>query len=280
MLIVLLGLVVLLIGVLVWREPELRRWLTTVALRREGTVRAALGRFQPRDIQRQALALTKEKALVSIGYAHLPTDITVLLNPEDLERLGAARDHICTELAAHVAELDGGSAGGEVIFLLAAKPHVELDADRSIQPGTVGIAVAWLEGTSALTALLPTEHASTDQGDAPRVAITVDDTEPVEVALSGRMAIGRAPTSAIPINHPSISRNHAVLAVDDDSAVTITDLGSRNGVEVPRVGRLEPDTPVRISTGEALHLGRHVRLELLAGPTQAHRPSWEDTGAT
>jgi hypothetical protein len=142
MLFVLLLIVLVLASVLVLREPEIRRWLATVLRRREGTVRAALGRFHPRDIQRQALALIKEKALVSIGYAHLPTDITVLLSAEDYERLGTAAGHVSRELAEHVAALDGTDAGGETTYLLAAAPQIKLQAGPGVAPGAVDIAVA------------------------------------------------------------------------------------------------------------------------------------------
>jgi dual specificity MAP kinase phosphatase len=86
------------------------------------------------------------------------------------------------------------------------------------------------------------------------------------------MTIGRAPGSAIPINHTSVSRHHAVLSVDEDSVVTITDLASRNGVEVGRLGRIAAEAPVRLQTGDTVSLGRHVRLEFLAGSTVAYTP--------
>jgi hypothetical protein len=274
--VVLVGIILLLFGVLLFREPELRRWGARVARRREGTIRAAVGRFQPRDIQRQALALIKEQSQVSIGYAHLPSDVTVFLNPDDLERLGAAREHVTRELAEQITQLDKKSAGGEVVYLLAARPQVKLEA-APLNHGTVEIAPAWLEGTSPLTAMLPTDAAGPDP-TAPRLRIEPDGSEPTEVVLSGRMTIGRAPASTIPINHEGISRDHAVIEVDDDCEVTITDLGSLNGVEIGKVGRIRPKAPVRIEPGEVVRLGRHVRLELVSEKTEVQPTRGEGHG--
>lgn len=275
-LVVLVGIILLLVGVLLFREPELRRWVASVARRREGTIRAAVGRFQPRDIQRQALALIKEQSLVSIGYAHLPSDVTVFLNPDDLERLGSAREHVTRELAEQISQLDKKSAGGEVVYLLAARPQVKLEAAQ-LNPGTVDIAPAWLEGTSALTAMLPTDATGPDAA-APRLRIEADGLEPTEVVLSGRMTIGRSPASRIPINHEGVSRDHAVIEVDGDSEVTITDLGSLNGVEFGNIGRIRPDAPVRIEPGEVVRLGRHVRLELVSEKTEVQPARGERHG--
>jgi len=265
--------ILFLVGVLLFREPELRRWGTSVARRREGTIRAAVGRFQPRDIQRQALALVKEQSLVSIGYAYLPSDVTVFLNADDLDRLGAARGHVTRELAEQISKLDRKSAGGEVVYLLAARPQVKLEAAQ-LDPGTVDIAPAWLEGTSALTSMLPTDDTGPDPA-APRVRIEADGLEPTEVVLAGRMTIGRAPASSIPINHEGVSRDHAVIEVEPDSKVTITDLGSLNGVEVGKIGRIRPDGPVDLEPGEIIRLGRHVRLELVSEKTEV-QPAGEE----
>jgi hypothetical protein len=268
------GIILLLAGAFLFREPELRRWGASVARRREGTIRAAVGRFQPRDIQRQALALIREQALVSIGYAHLPSDVTVFLNPDDLERLGAARGHVTRELAEQISQLDKKSAGGDVVYLLAARPQVQLEAAAQLNPGTVDIAPAWLEGTSALTAMLPTDAAPPDPA-APRLRIEADGLESTEVVLFGRMTIGRAPVSSIPINHEGVSRDHAVIEVDGDSEVMITDLESLNGVEIGQIGRIRPNAPVRIEPGEVVRLGRYVRLELVSDKTEV-QPALEE----
>jgi hypothetical protein len=262
--------VILLLGAaLVLREPELRRRIAATVLREQGAVRAGFGLFAPKDLQRQALARIKEKALVSIGFAHLPTDVTVLLNAEDLERLGATRDDVAEELAEQMAQLQGKNAGGSVIFALGARPKVRMEGDPRVQPGTVDVRAAWLEGTAAVTALLGTEKAS-EPGPSMRLRIEVEGQGASEAFLAGRMVLGRAPTCDVAINHLGVSREHALLAVVDAGEASIVDLDSSNGVEIAGVGRIQPQKPIEIKVGDAFRLSKHVRLELLAAepPTE------------
>jgi two-component system response regulator AtoC len=66
---------------------------------------------------------------------------------------------------------------------------------------------------------------------------------------SGKLTIGRAPDNDISINHPSISRKHAVLHVG--SAVWIEDLGSANGTFVTPAAQTRGGSEAR-TTGLAL----------------------------
>jgi hypothetical protein len=267
MTIVLLILALVALGTLVVREPELRRRLISGVMRGQGAVRAAFGLFSPRDLQRQALALVKEKALVSIGFAHLPTDVVVLVNPDDLEALAATREHVTRELAEQIAALDGTNAGGSTVFALGARPQVKLAPSAEVPAGTVDVKAAWLEGTVAVTALLAAEEGPAP-GRGPRLRIEVDGQDPSEVVLVGRMTVGRAPGSDIAINHEGVSREHALLNVAAPGQVTIVDRGSVNGVEPEGAGRIAPNQPVPIRPGETVRLGKHVRLELVSEPTE------------
>lgn len=277
LLIFLVLIVVVLTAAFVWREPELRRRFLAWVLRGQGLVRAAFGLFSPRDLQRQALARIKEQSKVSIGYAHLPTDIVVLLNPEDLERLGATREHVASELAEQISELAGANAGGSVVYLLGARPQVKLEADGQVQAGTVEIRAAWLEGTVAVTALMSAADEVPPSAPGPRLRIEAEGAEPCEVALAGRMTLGRAPRSDVPINNPGVSREHAVLVVEGPLEVTITDLNSVNGIELPGTGRIPGGKPLTIRAGEAFQFGRHVRLELVSDETEL-MPTGQEQG--
>ncbi len=73
----------------------------------------------------------------------------------------------------------------------------------------------------------------------------------------GSHTVGSSTDSAIRLNHPTVSRNHALLEIGDEG-VTLTDLGSRNGTRVD--GRavtakvsLPPGSRVRIGSVE-LHV--------------------------
>jgi hypothetical protein len=263
---VLLLLALALGAILVWREPELRRRLQSLALRRQGAARAMLGIVQPRDLQRQALAIVKERALLSIRVAHLPTDVVILLGDEDYEALGATRDSFVVEVAAQISSLNGEDAGGDIRFVLGARPQVTLESRQSILPGTVEAKLGWQEGTVAVTALRSDEDTPGPVGGL-TLLIEEDGRDPYEVALVGKMILGRDRDALIRVLHPSVSRRHAEMAVRDPDSATIVDLGSQNGVEVDgeRV-RPHEETPVR--AGQPIRLSRYVTVRLLADGTE------------
>ncbi len=69
---------------------------------------------------------------------------------------------------------------------------------------------------------------------------------------SGAVTIGRAAGNFVRIDHPSISRSHAVISIGP--ALRVLDLGSSNGTRVAG-HRIEPNTPAEVSAGDALELG-------------------------
>lgn len=69
----------------------------------------------------------------------------------------------------------------------------------------------------------------------------------------GITTIGRQDNNNLVLVHPLISRRHAEIVCTDD-ACTITDLGSMHGTMVNRE-RLEPNTPVTLSSGDVVEIG-------------------------
>ena len=69
----------------------------------------------------------------------------------------------------------------------------------------------------------------------------------------GEVTIGRATENTIQVNHPSVSRHHALLRVGD--RVEIEDLGSANGVRV-RDRRIGSGRTVEIAVGELVEIGQ------------------------
>lgn len=76
----------------------------------------------------------------------------------------------------------------------------------------------------------------------------------------GKLTVGSADQCDITLNHPSVSRKHALIQVEGGT-VTVSDLGSRNGT---RVGRRRITT-IPLGPGGTLSLGAvQIRLETVA----------------
>ncbi len=84
----------------------------------------------------------------------------------------------------------------------------------------------------------------------------------------GRLVIGRSSTAQLRIDSPKLSRQHAVLHIDD--GLRIEDLGSANGTKV--AGRpLAANETVSMQAGEAIELGP---VMIVVQRAAAERPRW------
>lgn len=94
--------------------------------------------------------------------------------------------------------------------------------------------------------------------EPPAIAVreqTGPDAGRVHPLAPGRYVIGRDPTAAIQLASTDVSRQHALLEIASD-AVTITDLGSKNGILLKRKGgttRLKG--PTRLADGAVVDVG-------------------------
>jgi two-component system, NtrC family, response regulator AtoC len=101
-----------------------------------------------------------------------------------------------------------------------------------------------------------------------RLVVLRDDTlEAHPLPEHGTLSIGRVPENSICIDHPGVSRRHAVLHVGDE--VRIEDLGSQNGTTV-RGARIEPNRPVAVEAGDVIELG--PATVVLQGVSHVSRP--------
>jgi hypothetical protein len=73
------------------------------------------------------------------------------------------------------------------------------------------------------------------------------------VPLAARTLVGRDPVCLIRVDHPRVSREHALLRWDQ-GAWWVRDLASRNGTRAG-ADRLAPQVDRRLLPGEALHFG-------------------------
>ncbi|HVY48887.1 MAG TPA: sigma 54-interacting transcriptional regulator, partial [Minicystis sp.] len=94
---------------------------------------------------------------------------------------------------------------------------------------------------------------------------------------SGRVVLGRSTDCDVVIEHPSVSRRHAVLHVGP--TMRLEDLGSSNGTRVGGVA-LAPRKPAKIAPGALVELGAALVL-VQAGDraTPASSPNAVDEGA-
>ncbi len=77
----------------------------------------------------------------------------------------------------------------------------------------------------------------------------------------GRHVIGRDPTGSIQLRSGDVSRQHAILEVSA-LGVTVTDLGSKNGVMLRMAGEMRAlSGPARLADGSVIEVGG-VELEI------------------
>ncbi|HEX8953519.1 MAG TPA: FHA domain-containing protein, partial [Polyangia bacterium] len=94
-----------------------------------------------------------------------------------------------------------------------------------------------------------------------------------ELPRGGTSAIGRAPTSDVFVDHPSVSRHHAEIAVDPEG-VRVRDLGSRNGTRVN--GERLGEAPLLLKIGDQLAFGDvNAQLQLVRRLPTARLAQWQ-----
>ncbi|XP_037098369.1 kanadaptin isoform X2 [Syngnathus acus] len=91
----------------------------------------------------------------------------------------------------------------------------------------------------------------------------------------GYFVVGRLPVCDVPLEHPSISRYHAVIqyrqqpgqeeSVGEERGFYVQDLGSTHGTVVNK-NKIPPNTFIRLRVGHVLKFGGSTRLFILQGP--------------
>jgi DNA-binding NtrC family response regulator len=109
--------------------------------------------------------------------------------------------------------------------------------------------MGWTGEPSATT---KTVRRAPSRGGLRLLVMADGDVTAHELPERGEVTIGRAPTALVRVQHESISRLHAAIAIGD--ALTIEDRGSRNGVYV-RGERIPVNQPIAITPAELVELG-------------------------
>eukprot|EP00727_Mastigamoeba_balamuthi_P011537 m51a1_g7005 hypothetical protein (804) ;mRNA; f:227293-230325 len=95
----------------------------------------------------------------------------------------------------------------------------------------------------------------------------------LDISQRGYYVIGRLPTCDIQMDHPSVSRHHAVIQHRADGSVFVYDLGSANGTKVNK-RTVAPRTYTYFICGDVMKIGESTRLFILGGgPTREQQES-------
>jgi pSer/pThr/pTyr-binding forkhead associated (FHA) protein len=94
-----------------------------------------------------------------------------------------------------------------------------------------------------------------------------------EWRLTETLVVGRAGDADVVLADPTISRHHASMSAQGETAV-VEDLQSSNGTFVngEQVGQ-----PRRVGAGDIIGLGGSTMIEVSVEPTGAHTPTGEPT---
>eukprot|EP00124_Ichthyophonus_hoferi_P005303 Ihof_evm1s736 gene=Ihof_evmTU1s736 len=87
--------------------------------------------------------------------------------------------------------------------------------------------------------------------------------------------VGRLPICDITMEHPSISRYHAVIQHRDNGGVYLYDLGSTHGTHLNKAP-LKPQTYYRIKIGHMIQFGQSTRMLMLVGPEEVAQAEEEE----
>jgi pSer/pThr/pTyr-binding forkhead associated (FHA) protein len=94
-----------------------------------------------------------------------------------------------------------------------------------------------------------------------------------EWRLSEPLVIGRAGDADVVLADPTISRRHASVTAQGETAV-VEDLESSNGTFV---NGEQVAQPRRVAAGDVIGLGGSTAIEVKVGPTGTHTPTGEPT---
>eukprot|EP00756_Hemistasia_phaeocysticola_P044070 Hpha_TRINITY_DN17651_c0_g1::TRINITY_DN17651_c0_g1_i1::g.158825::m.158825 len=87
----------------------------------------------------------------------------------------------------------------------------------------------------------------------------------VDLTTQEYFLVGRDPRSDIRLEHPSISRQHAVIQLRGNGAVYLYDLGSAHGTFWNKDSRLKPQAYVPLREGDMIRFGLSTRFFVLCG---------------
>lgn len=204
--------------------------------------------LEPAQVARKLVATMEARTRGDDGHLLAPGSYIVYINPEDMARLTEHRAYLEREWA----ELLRDMAGRVGVYFFDGGPNVQMQARESVPLGAVDVMVA--------------SDVTIQISDAPlrnppqRFHLRMIKGVPAYGVyfIDGSVTIGRSEESDIFLVDPSVSRNHAEMAVDGDGPV-VRDLTSTNGTFV-NGDRVEGTR--RVLAGDVLTFGNtQLRVE-------------------
>ena len=193
-----------------------------------------------REVDNSAHILSRERMLV-------PNDFTVELSQSDFDRLSQFSDTLSTELSRLVEE------------------HVREQRYTLAGPLSIGFAQSPELGTGRFRVRSRT-NASVTPVSGQRMTETAIRSSEVIIEVNGMkhpltppgVVVGRGNNAELRIDDPGISRRHAQISLseaDGGTVVTVSDLGSTNGVIL---NGQRVDNASRVTDGSEIRLGNTV----------------------
>ena len=211
-------------------------------------------RLQPIQIQRRIERAMERERHTTGARVMVPDRFSVHLAPIDLEAFGDAVEEIAAQLADAALVFARGRG-----YLLAARPRVELVADRSIGDGDVRVAAGFESPDPSLNPGAEANHTmvfTVPELRAPSAVLRAVDPDgrEREIRIDGTLlTIGRTADNGLALADSRVSRHHARLRARHGMLV-LTDLDSTNGVRVNGVRVAE----VALGVGDRIEIGDTV----------------------
>jgi len=200
--------------------------------------------LEPAQIARRLVATMEARTVRENGGMIAPSHYEVLVHPNDFERLLPHQAYLEREWAALLADM----ASRVGIRFSTAEPVVTLHSADEVVAGSMEIDAFAVASRGADAAQPPRRFRLRMIKGVPPDAV---------FELDSPLSIGRSEDRAILLVDPSVSRNHAVVAVEEGVPVVL-DMGSRNGTFVNG----ERVRSKALSPGDVVHFGNtQMRLE-------------------
>ncbi|MEA2537923.1 MAG: hypothetical protein QOF11_2157 [Chloroflexota bacterium] len=237
-------------------ERMLERLLERPSARLFGT------RLQPIQIQRRIERAMERERQPAGERVVVPDRFSVHIAPIDLEALGEAVEEVAAQLADAALVFARGRG-----YLLAARPRVELVADRSVGDGDVRVAAGFETSESSLGDDAEGNRTMVFQVPEMRAPAAIlravdPDGREREIRIDGtQLTIGRTADNDLALPDSRVSRHHARLRARHGMLV-LTDLDSTNGVRVNGVRVVE----VALGVGDRIEIGETVLVVDVVAP--------------